>query len=98
MRTTEFGIRSAPGEPRRTLCGRVLREALATALAGTAPGVCGAVLLSGLVRSLVFGVSALDPLSLGAACVLLASIAIAAASLPAMRASRVDPASALRQE
>ena len=98
MRTREFGIRSALGESGTALCGRVLREAVVTALAGIVPGVCGATLLSGVLRSFVFGVSAVDPVSLGAACLLLASIAVAAASAPAMRASRIDPAAILRDD
>lgn len=97
LRTKEFGIRTALGEPQEVLCGRVLREALMTGLAGIVPGLCGAWLVSGLVRSLVFGVSALDPVSLGGACLLLASTTVAAACVPAIRASRVDPAAALRE-
>jgi putative ABC transport system permease protein len=98
LRAREFGIRTALGEPRRKLRLRVLREALTTALGGIVPGVFGAWLLSDVVRSLVFGVSALDPLALGGACLLLALMTTMAACAPAIRASRVDPANALREE
>ncbi len=98
LRLREFGIRAALGEPRSALRTRVVRESLATALAGIVPGLLGAMLLSGVVRSLVFGVSALDAISLGGACALLAATAVAAACIPAIRASRVDPVVALRDE
>ncbi|HYZ86702.1 MAG TPA: FtsX-like permease family protein, partial [Bryobacteraceae bacterium] len=98
MRVREFGIRAALGEPRETLRVRVLREALLTSVAGIVLGLCGAALVAGLVRSMVFGVSALDPASLAVSCSLLAATAIAAACAPAIRASRVDPAAALREE
>jgi putative ABC transport system permease protein len=98
MRLREFGIRAALGESRTALRCRILREASITAMAGILPGLCAAAVLSGLVRSLVFGVSVLDPVSLVASCVLLTGTAIAAAYVPALRASGVDPAIALREE
>jgi predicted permease len=98
IRVREFGIRTALGESRAALRLRVLRESLIMAVAGIVPGVCGAAVVSGLLRSVVFGVSALDPVSLGGACVLLTATAIAAAGLPAIRASQVDPADALREQ
>jgi putative ABC transport system permease protein len=98
IRTREFGIRIALGEPCGVLRLRVLLEALITALAGIVPGLCCVALLSGVIRSLVFGVSALDGVSLCAASLLLVSMAVAAAAAPAIRASRVDPVVALREQ
>ena len=97
-RSREFGIRTALGEPRPVLCGRVLREALSTAAAGMLPGLCGVALLSGVVRSFVFGVSALDPVSIVGASLLIALSALFAASAPAIRVSHIDPAAVLHEE
>jgi ABC-type antimicrobial peptide transport system permease subunit len=62
------------------------------------PGLFGAWLFSGFLQGLVFGVSPLDPVSLAGSVVLLAGTTVAAAYVPALRASRVDPLVALREE
>ncbi|MBL8217295.1 MAG: ABC transporter permease [Bryobacterales bacterium] len=98
LRLREFGIRTALGEPKSWLCARVLREALITALAGIIPGLCGAMALARLLQSVAFGVSALDPLSLAAACLLLGLMAMTAAAIPALRATAVDPGTVLRDQ
>ena len=98
LRSREFGIRTALGESQGALRMKVMREAAITAIAGILPGLCGVVLASDVVRSLVFGVKALDPISIAGASALLAATALLAACVPAIRASRIDPAAALREE
>jgi len=95
-RTREFGVRMAVGAERRDIIRLVLRRNLPPVLAGAAAGVVGAMVLAVIFRGLLFGVTAADPLVLAAVVGVLALVALAAALLPAMRASRVDPASALR--
>lgn len=98
LRSREFGIRTALGESQGALRMNVLRQAAITALAGILPGLCGVVLASHVIRSLVFGVKALDPISIAGSSALLAATALMAACVPAIRASRIDPATALREE
>ncbi len=98
MRTREFGIRAALGESQFGLCFRVIRESLGTASTGILLGLLAAALAAHLVRALVFGISTLDPVSLGGSCALLAVTTLAAACVPAIRAARADPATTLRQE
>ncbi len=73
-------------------------ESLIQALLGIAVGLGGAVAASRLMSSLLFGVSALDPMTFVGATVLLAAVALAASAVPARRAAAVDPAIALRHE
>lgn len=97
-RTREIGIRmalgAAPGSVRRMF----LQEGLSLAALGVAAGAAGAVPLTRLMESLLFGVSALDPATFAVAAVLLTAAALAAAYLPSRHASRVDPCEALRSE
>jgi len=76
----------------------VLSQALRLAGVGVVLGVAGAAALSRLLAGLVYGVSARDPLTYGAIAVLLTLVALAASAVPAARAARVDPMSALRAE
>ncbi len=76
----------------------VLRRALALALAGVAAGVLGALAAGRLLAGLLYGAVAADPHGLAAAALLLVAGCLAAAYLPALRASRIDPAAALRGE
>jgi ABC-type antimicrobial peptide transport system permease subunit len=76
----------------------VVRETLALVAAGAALGSAAAVAASRYVESQLFGVTAGDPLALSAAVLSLLIVAAAAAYLPARRASRIDPATALRYE
>ncbi len=96
QRTREFGIRMAVGAERRDIVRLVLRQSLTPVLTGAMAGVLGAVVLAVLFRGLLFGVRATDPAILAAVVAVLALVAMGSALLPAMRASRVDPATALR--
>ena len=97
-RTGEIGIRMALGAPATGIAWMVLRESLVLVAAGIAAGV-GAVLLAGrLVASLIHGLAPTDPVTIVQAAALLAGIAAAAAWLPARRAARVDPLTALQDE
>lgn len=97
-RTKEIGIRIAMGaRPRAVLRGELL-GAIRPVLFGIAFALPCAWLLSGLLRSMFFGVSATDPVTTGGAVTLIAASATIASWLPARRASRVDPISALRHE
>jgi len=97
-RTREIGIRMALGARRQTVLWMVLRETMILIAVGFAVGVPAAVAGSLLLRSLLFGVGAGDPLALGGSMFILAAIAALAGFLPARRAARVDPMVALRYE
>jgi putative ABC transport system permease protein len=97
-RTREIGIRISLGASRGDVLGMVFRRALLQALAGTAVGIAGAVLLSKFMAKMVFGVRPTDPWTFAAVTVLLAIAAVAASGIPARRASRIQPMQALRSE
>jgi ABC-type antimicrobial peptide transport system permease subunit len=67
-------------------------------LVGLALGIAGVFVLTRAIESLLFGVSALDPVALGAACAAMLAIGLLAGFVPARRAARVDPMSVLREE
>ena len=97
-RTREVGIRMALGAHRGDVIRMIVRESLTAVLAGMAAGLAAALALSRLVEGMLFGVAPRDPLTFVlAACAMLA-VALAASALPARRASRVDPTTALRYE
>jgi predicted permease len=98
QRTSEIGVRLALGASRREVIGVVLRQSLAPVGAGLFLGLLGAVGLGRFVQSLLFQVSPFDPLTLGAGVVILAIVAGAACVIPAGRAARIDPVTALRGE
>ena len=98
LRTGEIGVRMALGAPSARIAWMVLRESLVLVAAGVAAGI-GTVLLAGrLVASLIHGLAPADPVTILQAITLLAGIAAAAACLPALRAARVDPLTALQDE
>ena len=97
-RTNEIGIRMALGADRGNVLGLVLRSALFQVGLGLAIGIPAALGGGYLLASQLYQVKSYDPLILGAAAVILAGSAILAASIPARRASRVDPIVALRHE
>ena len=94
----EMGIRVALGAQGGDVVRLVLGEGFKLVLIGVAIGVALAAALSRLVGSLLYDVTARDPLSMAAAAVLLLSVGLAASLGPAHRASRVDPAMVLREE
>ena len=97
-RTRELGIRLALGAPPSSVGGLIVRHGVRMAAAGVVIGVAAALLLGRFVAGMLYGVSAHDPISLEVVALLLGGAAIAATLLPARRASRVDPATALRAE
>jgi ABC-type antimicrobial peptide transport system permease subunit len=97
-RTRELGIRIALGAARSGVVGLVVRRGVRLAVWGVVIGLFGVWATLSTARTLVYGVSALDPLSLIAGCLVLGLAAIFASALPATRAVRVSPTSALRSE
>jgi ABC-type antimicrobial peptide transport system permease subunit len=97
-RTREIGIRMALGARSERVAWLVVRESLLLAAAGIAIGASGALALGRLAASLLFGVTANDPITFGLTAIVLASVATAAALSPAWRASKLDPAATLRSE
>jgi putative ABC transport system permease protein len=98
QRTQEIGIRLALGAPRSAVLWLVSSQGLGMALAGVAIGMMGTLMAARSLASLLYGISALDPVTLGSASVALIAIALAACALPARRAARIDPMRALRSE
>jgi putative ABC transport system permease protein len=98
QRRRELGIRMALGAARARVVGMVVLDAAGLGAVGVVAGLAGAFVLTRLITSLLFEVSATDPWTFAAAAALLLIVALTAACLPAHRASRVDPASALRCE
>jgi predicted permease len=98
QRRNEMGIRMALGATGNDLKSLVMRQGLAPVMFGLAVGLSGAVATGRLLNSLLFGVTATDPATLGTVAALLLSVAAAACYIPAMRATRTDPLTALRYE
>ncbi len=98
QRTNEIGIRIALGARPGDVLGLVIGQSMRMAAAGIALGLIGALALTRLMSTLLFGVSPYDPATFGAVCLVLAGVALLASWLPAARASRIDPLGALRQE
>ena len=98
QRTQEIGVRMALGARRVDVLGMILGSGLRITLLGVAIGLTGALVLSRLLASLLFQVSAINPLIFSSAIALLMVVAMAASFLPAHRAASVDPIRALRQE
>ena len=96
-RAMEIGIRMALGAQRRTVLRMILSEGAALATTGIALGLCAGVLLTRLLENLVYGVSALDPLTFMVVPALLVSVAVLATLVPALRAAALDPVLTLRR-
>ena len=97
-RTREFGLRTALGATPRSIVALVMRQGARLAIAGLVIGAAGAFLLSRYLRALLFGVQATDPVAVGLAVATIVMISIVACLVPARRAVRVDPMTALRAE
>ena len=96
--TREIGIRMALGATRSSILRLVVGRGLLLAVSGVACGVTGALLLTRLMRSLLFGVTASDPLTFCVIPLLLILIALVATIIPAYRAAEIDPAECLRYD
>jgi predicted permease len=98
QRTKEIGVRMALGANSSNIVTMVLRHVAVMTVVGAAIGAVGAYGIGRGAQSLLFGLNGRDPLVMAASAVLLALVAMAAGSLPAWRASKVDPVQALRYE
>ena len=97
-RTREIGIRAALGAQRLSICGLVLRELLGMIAGGLLAGLAGALVLLRFSRALLFGIGPADPVVVGSAIAIFLGAALVASGLPALRAARLDPIAALRED
>ena len=97
LRTHEIGIRLALGASRQDVLWLILRQGLRLATLGIALGMVLTVALTRFISAQLYGVNPADPLTLALVTLLLASVAGAASSLPALRAMRIDPITAIRE-
>lgn len=98
QRIHEFGVRMALGATPGDVVRSVLANGMKLAIAGTALGVVLGLMLSRLLGNLLYGVSAADPAAIGATCLIAILVAALACYIPAMRATRADPMTALRAD
>jgi ABC-type antimicrobial peptide transport system permease subunit len=98
QRIHEFGIRMALGARRWDVMGSVLASGMKLAVVGIALGVVLGIALSRLLGNLLYGVSAADPVAIGFTCAVTIGVAALACYVPATRANRADPMTALRAD
>jgi putative ABC transport system permease protein len=98
QRTQEVGIRRALGAQPGDILRLVLRHGLLLALVGGVLGVAGALALTRLIQGMLFGITPTDPATFGIVLALFVAVALAACYVPAQRASRIDPMTALRTD
>ena len=97
-RTREIGIRISLGASRAAVLRMVVQQGMMQALAGTAAGVVGALLLAKLMTGMLYGVRPNDPITFGGVLVVLGLVALLASCVPARKATRIEPTVALRSE
>jgi putative ABC transport system permease protein len=98
QRTREFGVRIALGAQTGGVLGIAIGEGMKLALLGILAGLAGGFILTRLMSSLLFGVTARDPITFAAVAVLVVLVSFTACFIPARRATHVDPIVALRYE
>jgi putative ABC transport system permease protein len=98
QRTHEIGVRMALGARRSTVLALIIREGMLLVVVGLAIGLAGAFALTRVMSSLLFGVTAKDPITFVVVAILLSLVALIACYVPAQRATRIDPLEALRYE
>ena len=98
LQTQEIGIRMALGAQRSSILSLVLKKGIVLAVLGAAIGLSAAFVLTRWMSSMLFGISALDPLTYGTVLLIALGATLLACSIPARRACRVDPLTALRYE
>jgi ABC-type antimicrobial peptide transport system permease subunit len=98
QRTTEIGIRIALGAEREDVMGKMLLDGMWPAILGLVAGLAGSMLVSRLLRDLLYEMKPLDPVVFAAVAATLLLVAAVACIVPAWRASRLDPMRALRAE
>jgi putative ABC transport system permease protein len=98
QRTQEIGIRTALGAQRSHVLGMILKQGMSMALIGSAVGIVLSFVLFRALSSMLYGVKSTDFITLGAVSATLLSVTFVASYVPAVRAARVDPVVALRQQ
>jgi putative ABC transport system permease protein len=98
QRVPEIGIRITLGAGQREILAMVVGQGLRLAVVGITAGILGAFALSHILATFLYGVGAADPLTYLAVAALLLAVAVIASYVPARRATRIDPMSALRSE
>jgi ABC-type antimicrobial peptide transport system permease subunit len=97
-RRNEIGVRLALGADRRDVVGMILREAGVLLASGVLVGLLIAIAAGRAVTTMLFGLAPTDPVTLAMAAAGLGAVAMCASYLPALRASRLEPTEALREE
>jgi hypothetical protein len=97
QRAREIGVRIALGAPRGKVIGTVVGRAMALTAMGIGLGTLGSLAAGKVLSGLLYGVTATDPLVFGGVVLLLGAVALVAAGIPALRASRIDPVTSMRE-